>query len=87
MSFKRRQAKPAVKGPSSENILRQVREAALQKDWRAARRSVWRAVPGGRIACAAAFALAEKLKISKAQIGKALDELEIKIERCQLGCF
>jgi LAO/AO transport system kinase len=43
--------------------------------------------PGDRIACASAFALAEKMEISKAEMGRVLDELEIKIERCQLGCF
>jgi hypothetical protein len=27
------------------------------------------------------------MEISKAEMGRVLDELEIKIERCQLGCF
>ena len=71
MSFKQHRAKPSDKEPADEKILSQVREA----------------VPGGRIACTAAFALAEKLKLTRAQMGQALDALDIKIERCQLGCF
>ncbi|MGD0218008.1 MAG: hypothetical protein ABSC45_10945 [Desulfobaccales bacterium] len=45
------------------------------------------AAPQGKIACAAAFRLAGELSISPEEMGKLLDELEIKIKMCQLGCF
>lgn len=45
------------------------------------------AAPQGKIACAAAFRLAEELSISTQKMGKLLDELGIKIVMCQLGCF
>ncbi|MGB7911009.1 MAG: hypothetical protein WCF59_02165 [Desulfobaccales bacterium] len=45
------------------------------------------AAPRGKIACAAAFRLAGELSISPEEMGKLLDELEIKIKMCQLGCF
>ena len=41
----------------------------------------------GKIACAAAFKLAEDLKISRQEMGDLLNELRIKIIQCQLGCF
>jgi LAO/AO transport system kinase len=75
MGFRRLAAKRAAKksnpGGPSANLLRRVRAE----------------VKGGRIACASAFVLAEKLKIPRAEMGRALDELEIRITRCQLGCF
>jgi len=45
------------------------------------------AAPEGRIACAAAFRLAEELGISRKDLGELLNELRIKITNCQLGCF
>jgi len=45
------------------------------------------AAPEGKIACAAAFRLAEDLKISRQEMGNLLNELRIKIIQCQLGCF
>jgi len=41
----------------------------------------------GRLACAAAFALAKELSLSPAEVGRTLDLLELKISRCQLGLF
>lgn len=41
----------------------------------------------GKIACAAAFRLAEELGISRREMGERLNELKIKIVQCQLGCF
>ena len=43
--------------------------------------------PEGKISCAAAMRLAEELVISRQQLGKLLNELQIKIKQCQLGCF
>ena len=45
------------------------------------------AAPEGKIACAAAFRLAEELGISRQDLGNLLNELRIKIIQCQLGCF
>lgn len=45
------------------------------------------AAPEGKIACAAAFRLAEELGLSRKQLGEMLNELKIKIIQCQLGCF
>lgn len=40
-----------------------------------------------RISCQTAFELAEETGVSRAEIGRLLDELKIKIHSCQLGCF
>jgi hypothetical protein len=45
------------------------------------------AAPNGRIPCAAAFKLAEELGITRSRLGELLNELNIKISQCQLGCF
>ena len=45
------------------------------------------AAPNGKIACAAAFRLAEELDLSRKDLGELLNELKIKIIQCQLGCF
>lgn len=41
----------------------------------------------GKLKCAEAFALAREENVSISRIGEALNELEIKISNCQLGCF
>jgi hypothetical protein len=41
----------------------------------------------GRLPCAVAFKIAEKLKITPRQVGEAANKLDIKIVTCQLGCF
>ncbi|MFP3868144.1 MAG: hypothetical protein ACLFUU_08275 [Desulfobacteraceae bacterium] len=45
------------------------------------------AAPEGKIACARAFQLAEECGLSRQRLGELLNELEIKIIQCQLGCF
>ena len=45
------------------------------------------AAPEGKIACAAAFRLAEELGLSRKDLGALLNDLKIKIIQCQLGCF
>ena len=40
-----------------------------------------------RLACAAAFALADEFGVTPAQVGRACNELEVKVVGCQLGCF
>lgn len=39
------------------------------------------------ITCGQAFALAESLNATRADMGKALDAAKIKVVQCQLGCF
>jgi hypothetical protein len=41
----------------------------------------------GKLPCAICFKIAEDFGISKREIGKILNEIEIKISQCQLGCF
>ncbi len=40
-----------------------------------------------KISCAEAHAIAVKLNVSPADIGAAIDLLEVRISRCQLGLF
>ncbi len=40
-----------------------------------------------RITCPEMFAIAEKLRLSKKEVGDAATQLRIKISNCQLGCF
>ncbi|RJP73883.1 MAG: hypothetical protein C4532_03405 [Candidatus Abyssobacteria bacterium SURF_17] len=40
-----------------------------------------------RITCAEMFAIAEKLKLPRKEVGNAATALKIKISNCQLGCF
>jgi LAO/AO transport system kinase len=41
----------------------------------------------GKLSCATARKIAEDLKIPYQEIGKAANELGIRIKSCQLGCF
>lgn len=41
----------------------------------------------GKIPCALCFKIAEDFGISKREMGDILNEMEIKICQCQLGCF
>lgn len=45
------------------------------------------AAPDGRLSCKEAWQLADDLGVEKSDVGKAADELKIKIHSCQLGCF
>ena len=40
-----------------------------------------------KVACAVAFQIAEELELSPGEIGKAIDLLEFRITKCQLGLF
>jgi len=46
-----------------------------------------RRAPGGRISCAAALAVADRLCLPPLEVGRACDRLGLKIVSCQLGCF
>ncbi len=41
----------------------------------------------GKIPCALCFNIAEEVGVSKRRIGEILDEMNIRITKCQLGCF
>jgi hypothetical protein len=41
----------------------------------------------GKLPCAMCFKIAEDFKISKREMGKILNEMKVRISRCQLGCF
>lgn len=41
----------------------------------------------GRITCRNALKVAEEEGVSPALVGRLLNEMEIKIQSCQLGCF
>ncbi len=41
----------------------------------------------GRLSCASARQIAEKLGLTYGEVGAAANELGIKIKDCQLGCF
>jgi len=45
------------------------------------------AAAGDKIACASAFKVAGKLKVSPGEVGVTLDLLEIPVIKCQLGLF
>jgi len=44
-------------------------------------------VKKGTITCSEALLIAEELGIPKRNVGMALDGMNIKIKKCQLGCF
>ena len=46
-----------------------------------------RLFPKGWIACALALDMARNLEIPPGKMGRFLNLLEIKIRKCQLGCF
>lgn len=49
--------------------------------------AIKKAAPGHRINCAAALALANKFSVPPAVVGEIANRLDIKISKCQLGCF
>ncbi len=49
--------------------------------------AVSKAAKDGRLSCTEARKLAKELNIAVGMVGKAADELEIKIKSCELGCF
>jgi hypothetical protein len=41
----------------------------------------------GTISCSEALQIAKDMKIPARAVGKTLDEMNIRIKKCQLGCF
>lgn len=46
-----------------------------------------RMVRDGRLTCKAAREVAEELGVEPVEIGRAADEMGIRIKDCELGCF
>jgi hypothetical protein len=42
---------------------------------------------GGKISCKVVFDIADEAGASKREVGELLNEMQIKIRACQLGCF
>jgi hypothetical protein len=42
---------------------------------------------GGKIPCAMCFKITEDFGISKKEMGQILNEINVRISQCQLGCF
>ncbi len=42
---------------------------------------------GGKLPCALCFKIAEDFGISKKEMGQILNEINVRISQCQLGCF
>lgn len=45
------------------------------------------AAKDGRVLCSGALAIAKSLEISPGEVGRIANRLNIKISKCQLGCF
>jgi len=56
-------------------------------DDREIREKIMEMQSGGRISCKQAFELSDQTGLPRMKIGRLLDEMEIKIHTCQLGCF
>jgi hypothetical protein len=41
----------------------------------------------GELPCAVAFSIAELLRLAPADVGRAVDQLDIRLIKCQLGLF
>ena len=50
-------------------------------------KAIQKELVNGRLSCAAAFSLSEKLKVPKMVVSSACEKMEIKINSCQLGAF
>ncbi len=65
----------AAKHPKRTTCNPKIAEAVKQK------------VSDGRITCAAAFKIADKMNVPLAEVGVTIDLLESRIIKCQLGLF
>jgi LAO/AO transport system kinase len=41
----------------------------------------------GRIQCAQALAIAKDMRIPPGRVGEMLNQMDVRIIKCQLGCF
>jgi hypothetical protein len=49
--------------------------------------AIHEALVEGMLPCAEAFRIAKEQKVAPAEVGAAVDELDIRVSRCQLGLF
>lgn len=56
-------------------------------DEKKARQLIEESQRDGKLACAQAFKISEESGISRARVGEILNEMNIKLHSCQLGCF
>lgn len=49
--------------------------------------AIRKASVGGEVSCAEAFRIAQEMGVEPSEVGRALDLLEMKITKCQLGLF
>ncbi|MBI5001025.1 MAG: hypothetical protein HZB92_05805 [Euryarchaeota archaeon] len=42
---------------------------------------------GGKISCAEALAVVRDMEVSSLRVGALLDDMNVTIIKCQLGCF
>jgi LAO/AO transport system kinase len=55
-------------------------DEAIEREMRAS-------LVGGKLPCAVAFRIAKELGVASKVVGDAANRLNIKIAKCQLGCF
>ena len=58
-----------------EELAEVVKKTAIERDGRMT------------LACAEGFAIAERFRVARREIGRICNENDIKIVRCQMGCF
>jgi hypothetical protein len=51
------------------------------------RAAVREAAPDGRAPCRSLLAIAERLGVEPGDVGRACNEMNVRIYECQLGCF
>ena len=56
-------------------------------DWESLKREMLEKANNGAITCSQCFEVADKIQVPLAEVGKAANDLEIKVRSCQLGCF
>jgi hypothetical protein len=59
----------------------------MDKDLKKLNEELLKLAKEGKITCAQARKLAEELGLPYIKVGEAADNLNIKIHKCQLGCF
>jgi hypothetical protein len=64
-----------------------VKGAELNMDRKKIEEAILAKSKDGKLPCAVCFKIADDFGISKRQIGEILNEINVKISQCQLGCF
>ena len=56
-------------------------------EWEKIQQEINSVAKEGRLSCAQAFVIADKLGVDPKMVGDAANHLKIKIAACRLGCF